>query len=319
VAHVVEVRELRRAYGSFEALKGVSFAVERGQIVGLLGPNGAGKSTTMKILTTWLAPTGGSASVCGHDVLTEPLEVRRKLGYLPESAPVYGEMAVEPYLEFVGRVRGLGAAERARAVRRVSEECGLLDRQDQRISTLSKGYRQRVGLAQALLHSPELLILDEPTNGLDPNQIVEIRELIRRIGETRTVMLSTHILSEVQVTCDRVLIIHQGQLVADDRTDAVLTGGTGQRVTLGLAQGKVVVTEDALMEQLGALPGVRRVGRAAPVDEAMRFALEAEGDVREAVFRWAVAGGHVVVELSAARSNLEEVFRRLTVEHGEAA
>jgi ABC-2 type transport system ATP-binding protein len=311
---VVEVEDLRRAYGAFEALKGVSFSIEAGSIVGLLGPNGAGKSTTMKILTGFLAPTSGTATVCGHDVLAEPVEVKRALGYLPESAPLYPEMAVGDYLAFVARIRALGAAETARAIERCATECGLTDRLKQPIGTLSRGYRQRVGLAQALLHAPQLLILDEPTNGLDPNQIVEIRELIRRVGRTRTVVLSTHILSEVQVTCDRVLIIHQGKLVADGPTEAIIGDVAGFVVTVGLAAGKVVLAEDAMLAQLASIPGVHKATRAPAHDDAVHFALHAERDVREDVFRWAVAGGHVLVELTRQSSNLEEVFRRLTRE-----
>ncbi len=312
---VVEVDGLRRSYGAFEALKGVSFRIRAGQIVGLLGPNGAGKSTTMKILTGWLAPTGGTARVCGVDVLDDPLEARRHLGYLPESAPVYGEMKVRAYLEFVARVRGLGDAERARGIERVAHECGLEARMDQRIGTLSKGFRQRVGLAQALVHEPRLLILDEPTNGLDPNQIREIRDLVRSIGRTRTVVLSTHILREVEATCDRVLLIHQGTLVADEATTAVVAaGGAGHRVTVGLGRSKVKTVDAELHASLSLVAGVRHVDRAAPLDEAHRFVVHADGDVREAIFRWAVDAGHVIVELSSVRSDLEDVFARLTHE-----
>ena len=319
---VVEVDQLCRSYGSFEALKGVTFQIHGGEIVGLLGPNGAGKSTTMKIITGYLAPTSGSARVCGLEVLADPLDVRRHIGYLPEQAPVYRDMAVRPYLDFVGRIRGLGAAERARAIDRVVQDCGLTDRLKQRISTLSRGYRQRVGLAQALLHQPELLILDEPTNGLDPNQIVEIRSLIRKLGETRTVMLSTHILSEVQASCDRVIIIHQGRLVADGSTESVMAQTAGHQLTVGLASGKVRSKESELVRELEAIDGVRQVRAAAPIDEAARFTIYADQDLRSEVFRWAVAGGHVLVELSMERTNLEDVFRRLTVEatpDGEAA
>jgi ABC-2 type transport system ATP-binding protein len=293
----------------------VSFRIRAGQIVGLLGPNGAGKSTTMKILTGWLAPTGGTARVCGVDVLDDPLEARRHLGYLPESAPVYGEMKVRAYLEFVARVRGLGDAERARGIERVAHECGLEARMDQRIGTLSKGFRQRVGLAQALVHEPRLLILDEPTNGLDPNQIREIRDLVRSIGRTRTVVLSTHILREVEATCDRVLLIHQGTLVADEATTAVVAaGGAGHRVTVGLGRSKVKTVDAELHASLSLVAGVRHVDRAAPLDEAHRFVVHADGDVREAIFRWAVDAGHVIVELSSVRSDLEDVFARLTHE-----
>ena len=309
---VIEVDGLRRSYGDFEALRGVSFSVRAGEIVGLLGPNGAGKSTCMKVLTGFLAPTGGAARICGHDVLTEPLAVRSKLGYLPEGAPLYSDMRVRPYLDFVGRVRGLGQAERARAIERVADQCGIAQRLSQRIGTLSRGYRQRVGLAQALLHEPPILILDEPTTGLDPNQIVEIRTLIREVGATRTVILSTHILPEVQVTCDRVLIIHEGALIADERTERMVQGDRVQRLVVGLGPGKVHADADALSAQLAALPGVLEVRPAAPADTAYRFQLRAEGDVRATVSRWAATHGHVLLELATARSSLEEVFRRLT-------
>ncbi|MFK7929269.1 MAG: ATP-binding cassette domain-containing protein [Myxococcota bacterium] len=309
---VVAARELRRNYGSFTALAGVSFDIEAGQIVGLLGPNGAGKSTTMKILTGFLAPTGGSATVCGHDVLTHPVEVRKNIGYLPESAPIYEDMTVRSFLVFIARTRGLGAAGASRAISRVLDECGLMDREHQRISTLSKGYRQRVGLAQALLHEPKLLILDEPTNGLDPSQIIEIRNLIRRVGETRTVILSTHILSEVQVTCDRVMIINQGRMVADGATDDVVASTTGHKIVLGLAPGKVQVTDPEVCGQLAAIDGVDQVHAVTPDGDTRRFHVHAAEDVRRELFRWAVGRGHELVELSGERSNLEEVFLRLT-------
>ena len=309
---VLSAQHLSKQFRRRQVVRDVSLSVESGEIVGLLGPNGAGKSTTMKIMTGFLAPTGGEARVAGHDVLTEPRAVREHLGYLPENAPIYPDMTVRAYLTFVGRTRGLGAAERARAIDRVTDECGLQGRLGQRVGTLSRGFRQRVGLAQALLHEPPLLILDEPTTGLDPNQIVEIRAIIRRVGKTRTVILSTHILPEVQVTCDRVLIIHQGRLVADGATDEVTASSSGNRVTIGLGAGKVQVTDAAVVAELEALDGVLRVQPAPAVDEARRFTVHAELDVREAVYRWAVERGHVLLELSSERSNLEEVFRRLT-------
>ena len=310
---VVEAQDLWRRFGTFAAVRGVSFSIEAGEVVGLLGPNGAGKSTTMKVLTGYLAPTSGEVRVGGHDVLADPLRVREQLGYLPENAPIYRSMTVRAYLDFTGRVRGLGAAERTRAIERSAEETGLADHLAQDVGTLSRGYRQRVGLAAALLHRPPLLILDEPTSGLDPNQIVEIRQLIRRLGETHTVILSTHILPEVQVTCDRVLIIHQGELVADGPTDAIMSGSQGTSVTVGVAAGKVRVGEGALVSQLEALPHVTRARLVTPVGEAHRFTVEADDDVRAAVFQWAVDRGHVLTELSAHQSNLEEVFRRLTL------
>ena len=314
---VVQAQGLGRSYGAFRALSDVSFEIQSGEIVGLLGPNGAGKSTTMKILTGYIAPTSGAATVCGHDVLEAPLEVRRHIGYLPESAPIYGDMTVRPYLDFIGRARGLGAAERSRAIDRVGEECGLMDRMRQRISTLSRGYKQRVGLAQALLHGPDLLILDEPTNGLDPNQIVEIRNIVRAVGETRTVILSTHILSEVEATCDRVLIINQGQLVADGPVSEVVDSTSGHRVSVGLAASKIQSTEEELVKELESIEGVTRVEPVSAKELAFRFVVFASEDVRASVFGWAAARGHTLVELHGEGTNLETVFRELTLANRE--
>ncbi len=310
---LIEALDLRRSYGAIEALRGVGFAILPGEIVGLLGPNGAGKTTCMKLLTGWLAPTGGSARVCGHDVLTEPMEVRRCVGYLPEGAPAYDALTVAAWLGFAADVRGLGQAERARAIERVGVDCGLVQRMDQRIGTLSRGYRQRVGLAQALLHEPRVLILDEPTTGLDPNQVVEIRALIRKVGATRTVILSTHVLPEVQATCDRVLILHDGQLVADDRVESLAAVEAGRVLLLGIGAGKVKASAEVLAAELGAIAGVEAVHPESPTDAELRFRLHASADVRAAVYGWAVAGGHVLVELSTRQKSLEEVFRHLTV------
>ena len=310
----IEVRDLRKQYGSFEALRGVSFQVEHGEVVGFLGPNGAGKSTAMKILTGFLAPTGGSAAIEGHDVLTEPMLARERLGYLPESAPIYPDMRVGEYLEFVGQVRGLGSAERAAAIRRVAAQVGIEPRLRQLVGELSKGYRQRVGLAQALIHNPSILILDEPTTGLDPNQIVEIRNVIREIGRHKTVMLSTHILSEVQATCDRVIIVHRGEIVADGPTGEITTrdqGGLMLRVVL--TAGKVAPAHAAVTGALEQITGVERVRRVEAEDEAWHaYELLAARDVRAEVFQLAVDRGLVLLELSLERSNLEGVFRRLT-------
>ncbi len=317
---VVEVENLVRAYGSFLAVRGVSFSIEAGEVVGLLGPNGAGKSTTMKILTGFLAPTAGTATVCGHDVLTDPVSAQEQLGYLPENAPLYAEMQVKPYLEFIGQVRGIGSAELERRIGTVAEECGLTDRLQQRIGTLSRGYRQRVGLAQALLHSPKLLILDEPTNGLDPNQIVEIREIIRNVGRTRTVILSTHILPEVQVTCDRVIIIHEGQLVADGSTESIVASNSGNVLSVAIAEGKVQATASVLKQQLLALDGVTRIeANQALQGEAFRFTVHADHDVRQGVYQWSVTHGHSLVELTAEQRDLEAIFRSLTIESDTVA
>ncbi len=310
------VQDLQKQYGGLQALRGVSFRIDPGEIVGFLGPNGAGKSTTMKILTGFVAPSGGEARVLGFDVVGESLEVRRRLGYLPESAPIYGEMRVVDYLDFVGRARDLAAAERVRAIDRVAEECDIQDRLKQTVGTLSKGYRQRVGLAQALLHQPPILILDEPTSGLDPNQILAIRNLIRRIGKSRTVILSTHILQEVQATCDRVIIVHRGQIVADAPTEQVRTQQEGgMLVRVAFLSGTVRLSAEAIASGLRALAGVTRVTRQADADAT--FEVLADRDVRPDLFAYAVAQGLVLQELTREKSSLEEVFRRLT--SGEAA
>lgn len=310
----IEVSDLRKHYGALQALQGISFRVEPGEVVGFLGPNGAGKSTAMKVLTGFIAPTAGTARVMGHDVLTDSLQARQHLGYLPENAPIYADMRVRDYLDYVGRIRGLGGAERDRAIDRVAGQCGIGDRLGQQVGELSKGYRQRVGLAQALLHAPPILILDEPTTGLDPNQIVEIRNLIREIGRKRTVLLSTHILSEVQATCDRVVIIHQGRLVADGNTAEVTTREQGgQLVQAVFAAGKVALDRPAVRRALEGLPGVQRVSDLQAEDPAWHaFEVLADRDPRAAIFQLAVERSLTLVELARERTNLEEVFRRLT-------
>lgn len=314
----IEVHGLSKRFGDFQALRGVEFTVNKGEIVGFLGPNGAGKSTTMKILTGFWSPSEGTATVAGFDVVTETLEVRRRIGYLPESAPIYADMRVLDYLHFVGQVRGMAEGERAAAIDRVCGECDIADRLHQRVGTLSKGYRQRVGLAQALLHQPPILILDEPTSGLDPNQILAIRNLIRRIGESRTVILSTHILQEVQATCDRVLILNRGHIVADAPTDQIRSEQAGGAlVRVSYAPGTVKLAPAAIAEKLRAVPGVTRVTeQGADDDVGVPFEILADRDVRSELFQLAVDNGLRLLELSKEKSTLEEVFRRLTHEEG---
>jgi ABC-2 type transport system ATP-binding protein len=318
---MIEVTDLQKRYGRFDALAGVSFRIDSGEIVGFLGPNGAGKTTTMKILTGFLSPTGGSARVAGFDVVTESLEVRRRIGYLPESAPIYAEMRVIDYLDFIGRVRGMPQAERVTAIGRAAAECDIEDRLHQAVGTLSKGYRQRVGLAQALLHQPPILILDEPTSGLDPNQILAIRNLIRRIGRSRTVILSTHILQEVQATCDRVLILNRGQIVADAPTEQIQSRQAGGAlIKLVLGPGSVRLGTPALRALIEAIPGVTRVtDQSAEEPDQQAFEVLAARDVRKEVFDLAVAQGLRVWEMMKERSSLEEVFRRLTASEAERA
>jgi ABC-2 type transport system ATP-binding protein len=312
----IEVERLVRTYGTHVAVDGISFTVERGQIVGFLGPNAAGKTTTMKVLTGYLAPTTGRAVVEGMDVLHDPIGVRRRIGYLPESAPIYRDMEVGDYLDFVSRVRGLARAERAAAIQRVAEQCGIADRLGQDIGSLSKGFRQRVGLAQALVHSPDILVLDEPTSGLDPNQIVEIRNLIREIGRRKTVILSTHILSEVQATCDRVLIIHRGRIVADGSTEEISVHQRGGHLLHAtFVPGGVALPREVIREAVGGIPGVRRVTVVEVAEpEGVGFQVVADHDVRPDLFRLAADRGLVLVDLGREATSLEEVFQRLTLE-----
>ncbi len=297
----IEVRGLVKEYPGARALDGVDVTVERGEIVGLLGPNGAGKTTLLRTLAGTLAPTDGTATIDDLDVVTRSLEVRRRVGYLPEHAPLYPEMTPRQYLRFMAAVRRVTAdADLDRAV----ERCGVARVLDRPIGHLSKGYRQRVGLAQAILHWPATLLLDEPTSGLDPNQIAEIRDLIREIGRERTVILSSHILSEVEATCDRVLIIDAGRIVGEG-TPADLAADTTERhaVTVELAD---AAAADALpvFEQVD---GVRAVA----ADGERRVTLQTERDVRADLFRAAVEQGWTLQELHSERRSLESVYRAL--------
>ena len=248
---VVTVENLRKTFGNVVAVDNISFKVHRGEILGLLGPNGAGKTTTMRILTCYIAPDGGTAKVAGVDITEDPLEVKRHIGYLPENAPVYTEMTVKEYLQFMADVRGCKGAARKERLEWVVEHCGLEPKYLATIGTLSKGYRQRVGLAQAMIHDPDMLILDEPTSGLDPRQIIEIRELILQIGKTKTVFLSTHIMQEVEAVCGRSVIIHKGRIVADGRPDDLRAAASGASRVLA----SIKAPPDELRGELGRLQG----------------------------------------------------------------
>ncbi len=304
----IQADQLTKLYGEQHAVDHVSFSIGAGEIVGFLGPNGAGKSTTMKILTGFIPQTSGKASVCGFDVETQSLEVRRRIGYLPEHNPLYLDMYVGEYLDFVGRLFGL--RNREARIRRMVERTLLGPEQHKTIRKLSKGYRQRVGLAQAMLNDPEVLILDEPTSGLDPNQLADIRELIRDLGREKTVLLSTHIMQEVQAICDRVLIIHRGRLVADDRTENLAAAATG-RVFI-----TVSFKEDADPAGLAALPGVTRVQpqgqRRWRLDVDENAAIASGTGVEEMIFRYAVAKGLTLLSSEKEKRSLEDVFRQLT-------
>ncbi len=319
-AAMIEVQDLSKDYGSVRAVEGLTFTVRRGEVLGFLGPNGAGKTTTMKILTCFLAPTSGSARVNGHDVLAEPLEVRKSLGYLPENAPLYVEMTPIEFLGFVAALRGIAPAHRARKVDHIVDVCGIGEVRHREIRTLSKGYRQRVGLAQAMLHEPPLLILDEPTSGLDPNQIVEIRQLIKQVGRERTVILSTHNLAEVEASCGRVLIVHKGKLVADGKPEELRSsrGGATYRLVLRSDAAKSAEVQPAL-SGLKGVTQVRAEG-AEPTEQALR--LETSGDatdLRPELFRLAVDRGWTLLELRRDRVHLEDIFRQLTLGDADAA
>lgn len=299
----VEVRDISRSYGTQKALDKVSFTVSQGEVVGLLGPNGAGKSTLMKIITCYIPQDSGQVTVCGLDVVTDSLGVRRKLGYLPEHNPLYLDMYVREYLAFVAGLYGLGRQTPAR-VRDMIDRTGLGPESHKLIGALSKGYRQRVGLAQALIHDPEVLILDEPTGGLDPNQLAEIRQLIREIGSDKTVMLSTHIMQEVEAICDRVVILHKGRMVAD--------APTGEVRMLDKADQIVRIAFDRPPD-LKALEKVSGVANIAAEGEA-RFKVfgKSADDIRPALFRFAVDHQLVILSMGQVEQSLEEVFRQLT-------
>jgi ABC-2 type transport system ATP-binding protein len=299
----IEVRKVLKLYGSQRALDDVSFKVSPGEIVGLLGPNGAGKSTLMKIITCFIPPTEGEVSVCGHDIFEESLQVREKVGYLPEHNPLYLEMYVREYLEFIAGIHKIKSNIRQRVAEMI-ELTGLTLEQKKKIGALSKGYRQRVGLAQALIHNPEVLILDEPTSGLDPNQIHEIRNLIRSIGATKTVMLSTHIMQEVEAICDRAIIIHKGRIVADDATKNLAgTVRNKNRITVEFS-GKI--TKDDL-KHLKGISSLEQVNPNTWVIETI-----ASLDIREDLFKLAVNKESGILSLNKEELRLEEVFQILT-------
>jgi ABC-2 type transport system ATP-binding protein len=313
---MISVDSLTKTYADAEAVSSLTFSVQKGEILGLLGPNGAGKTTTMRMLTCYLPPTSGTATVAGYDIYEQSLDVRRNVGYLPENVPLYGEMRVDEYLRFRARLKGVPRGSVTSRLDYVVGRCGLGEVRQRVIDHLSKGYRQRVGLADALLHNPPILILDEPTVGLDPNQIRQVRELIRDLGSEHTIILSSHILPEIEQVCGRVLIISRGRIVAQDTPDALRQeiGGTS-RIEVELAGGP----REAVVGALGALPGVRTVAEAAGAGAAVRVSLECEAaaDPREAIFRLAVNRGWVLLGLARRQRTLEDVFINLTTREGD--
>jgi ABC-2 type transport system ATP-binding protein len=301
---VVEVQNLTKLYGAQAAVDAISFSVGKGEILGFLGPNGAGKSTTMKIATGYLPPSAGTVVVAGHDVQQSPLDVRRNVGYLPEHNPLYLDMYVHEYLEFIGAVHGLRGPRLRQRVAQLVDRVGLSREQNKLIGALSKGYRQRVGLAQALLHDPAVLILDEPTTGLDPNQIQEIRQLIREVGEDKTVIFSTHILPEVTALCSRAVIISRGKLVADAPVSELAARAAGETVIRAEFEARIDPTP------LLALPGVR--GVEAEAGFGYRIRATPGRDLRGDISRLASQQGWVLLGLRQETQSLEDVFGELT-------
>jgi ABC-2 type transport system ATP-binding protein len=317
---VIQAVDLRKNYGETEAVRGVSFEVQPGDILGLLGPNGAGKTTIMKILTGYHFPDGGKALVDGIDVTEDPLAVKRVLGYLPESAPLYPDMTPAEYLSFIADSRGLEGPARKAAVEKSVEACGLTSVWGKPVEQLSKGFRQRLGLAQAILHDPGVLILDEPTTGLDPNQILEIRALIRELGKEKTVILSTHILQEVEAVCSKVVILNEGLVAAQGAPDEIGEALKGEeRLSLRLRPRKSGVGAADLGTELAAVTGVRSVSGVEP-ESGTVFGAEIiaapGGEPGEAVFEWAVRNDVVILEMTRHRLSLEEIFVKLTQEGG---
>ncbi len=303
---MIEVRNLSKFYGSHRAVDSISFSIAEGEIVGFLGPNGAGKTTTIRILTCFHPATAGAAAINGHDVFTESIKVRSVVGYLPENNPLYPEMRVREYLDFRGKLHGLDRAQRRAAIGRVSERCWLTDVIRRPIGQLSKGFRQRVGLADALLHNPKVLILDEPTVGLDPTQIRETRSLIQDLAKEHTVLLSSHILPEVQATCQRIIIINRGRIVASGSPDELRERVSGESQTIA----EVQAPETDVRAGLEGLQGVTKV-KVASTNGWTRATVATKADLRETIFRLSAEKGWAVRELRREVASLEDFFVKI--------
>jgi len=315
---MIEVDGISKRFGPIVAVDDVSFNISRGEILGFLGPNGAGKTTTMRILTGYIFPDTGTAKVAGYDIFESPIEVRKHIGYLPENNPLYTDMSVWDYLEFIAQVRDIPKSERRKRIDEVIQICGLESVIYRDIEELSKGYRQRVGLAQCMIHDPDILILDEPTSGLDPNQIVGIRELIKELGREKTVIISTHILPEVSATCNRVIIINRGKIVADGSPDELSDMAKGK---LSIFVSLKAQKED-VEAKLSELPWIESFIEASSTEEgALRYKITpSDGDGRtEELFKLAVQNGWIITELYREKATLEDVFRQLTTRDEVAA
>ena len=309
---MIEVDNLSRSFGRIRAVDDISFRVEKGEIVGFLGPNGAGKTTTMRLLTGFIAPTSGDARVAGYDVREQSMEVKKLIGYLPENPPLYHEMSVRSYLTFVAEVKGVPRRRRAGRVAEVMEMVTIGDIAGRLVGNISKGYRQRVALGQALVHDPPVLIMDEPTVGLDPRQIIEIRELIKGLAGEKTILISSHILPEVSATCERVIIINRGRIVAIDTQEELSKHVAGAERIYILVKGEGA-TVSAAIRGIGGVLTVERKGTA---DGGVAFEVESDpgSDIREPLFRAMVAGEWPILEMRPIGASLEEVFMRLTTQ-----
>ena len=303
---MIEVYDLCKSYGDRQAIKNLTFKIEKGDVVGLLGPNGAGKSTTMKIITGFMAPTSGEARVCGFDVFENPIEVKKRIGYLPETPPLYTEMSVEDYLKFVAQLKLVESTKIKALVNRAVEKAQLVSVRSRLIKNLSKGFKQRVGIAQALVSDPEILVLDEPTVGLDPKQVAEIRDLIKELRGEHTIILSTHILPEVQATCNKVIIIHQGQIVAQDSIEELEKMNQGS-IFLTL---KTRLANSNLDAAIKKIDGVREIEMI--TNQHYRIKMSENDELIEQVASEVIRSGAGLIELSPSRANLEDVFLKLT-------
>ena len=317
---MIRINNITKDYGTTRALDGVSFSVNRGEILGLLGPNGAGKTTAMRIVTGYLSPTAGSVQVEEMDVADNPLEVKRLIGYLPEFAPLYADMVVHDYLQYVAAVRRIEARRRGARIRAMTELCGLGDVIHRPFRELSRGYKQRVGLAHAMLSDPDILILDEPTSGLDPNQIVEIRSIIKEAGRAKTVIFSTHILSEVETTCDRIVIINRGRVAADGTADVVKARAlSGTAVRLALLDAPLDDVQRHLLAVHGVNSVVRVLDAPLPVAGALLVEVSCAGQNLRELYAAIKARDWVVVGLNSGGHSLEDTFRELTGATGAGA
>lgn len=308
--NIIEVKNLTKKYGNFTAVDSISFDVGQGEIVGFLGPNGAGKSTTLRVLTGYFPPTRGNCKIMGFDMEENPIPAKTKIGYLPENNPLYNEMKVIEYLEFIGELRKLNNS--SARIKEVVNTCGLKNVVLKAIGELSKGYRQRVGLAQSIIHEPEILVMDEPTEGLDPNQIVEVRELIKELGQKKTVIISTHRLSEVEATCKRVIIINRGKIIADAPKDEMHRLATGETII----ELELKAPKEKVLSIVKEMAGVKGIQVQSEQGDITKYSIETAPniDLREAISKTCMANNWMIVGIQKKTASLEDIFRELTQE-----